>query len=387
MIYKLHSVCRACGNSELVPVLSLGSQPLANAFTPEPIQHTLFPLEVLYCDRCTLGQLSVVVDANELYPSSYKYVQSHSETMVQHFDALAGDILMAGGRGPVLEIGSNDGSFLTHLRTLGFVDVVGMDPAASGIEPSVKEQFNVNSAIALEQESGFRNLIIGRHVFAHIDDWDEFIKAINHIAFPDALIVIEVPYAPDMLANNLWSLIYSEHLSYVTERSVRAVLKGSGFAIQRVIHYSVHGGSVVFLIKRGEDTKQFSHEEDQLQKWKQFSVDCHANQVGLKMLLMKLRLEGKSICGYGAPAKATVICNAIQLSTRHLDFVTDTTPCKVGCTIPGTDIPIVEPDKLLEKQPDYALLLAWNYPEILDNESVYRARGGKFIMPHSLKVL
>lgn len=389
-MFKPHTICRACGNNNLVPVVDLGCQPLANdyVFNELDIVRTKVPLVVLFCENCTLAQLSVVVEPDILYNERYAYVQqSKTKTIDAHFKKLANDIAGCGGYGPVLEIGSNDGAFLKFLSGRGMPCCLGIDPSASGSYDFIRAPFNMESAKEATHGWCKFGIIIARHVFAHIDNWKSFMEALVEVAHDDALIVIEVPYVPDLLFRNEWSSIYHEHLSYVTEKSLRMVITPYGFAIQRAIRYDVHGGSVAFMIRRGKPTSS-TPSECSIHQWKGLNELAAVNAITISQFVREVRDQGKVVCGYGAPAKATVICHCCKFTSEQIAFVTDTTPNKIGCHIPGTDIPVVHPREMEKRKPDYAVMFAWNYAdEIISRESANKGHRVKLIIPHTLKVI
>lgn len=383
MIYKPHTVCRACDCPDLLPILDLGEQPLANAFTRDGTTAPLAPLTVLYCPVCTLIQLSVVVDPSILYRPGYAYVQqSRSASMKEHFKALTNSIVIEGGQGRVLEVGSNDGSFLEYLGSRGFYDRHGIDPAATGTEPSTRELFNERNASKHSFDHGKADLVIARHVFAHIDDWKGFIRALDCTTSDDALAVLEVSDSMAVINNTDWPYFYHEHLSLVTRESLDAVLKYFGWKVVNERFFTIHGGSVAYFLRRTENPSQTEGRRLSASDWREFSTRTSEHITYLTNFILTLRDAGATIAGFGAPARASVIASACQFTSDDISFVTDWTPGKIGCLLPGTNIPVVHPDTLLLEQPDYVLMLAYTYEqEILARTSGYRERGGRFILP------
>jgi novobiocin biosynthesis protein NovU/D-mycarose 3-C-methyltransferase len=264
-MYKTHTQCRACGYAQpgtpgtksgepdrLIPVFGLGVQPLANDFRKSGELHAGFaPLQVLFCPRCTLAQLSVTVRPDILY-SNYSYVTSPSSTMLNHFGKLTHDLCDEMGHGlkgtKVLEIGSNDGRFLHLIKKGGAASCVGMDPAANlwqesnkdGVSPLVGF-FSSVTAKVIEECYGSRNLIVARHVFCHVDDWKDFALGLEMLAEKDTVIAIETPYVMDLLEGVEFDTIYHEHLSYLSIRSVVYLLEKTNLHLHRIIRYPIHG--------------------------------------------------------------------------------------------------------------------------------------------------
>lgn len=398
MNYTPNKRCRACDSTELPVVFSLGYQPLANDFyRPDEWRLVKFaPLDVQRCSRCSLAQLSVVVNPKHLY-SKYAYHTSRSSTMVQHLTKLWSDICSKTDRHnpSVIEIGSNDGFFLNMIARTGS-RVLGIDPAKNLAQDALRE-FGITticdfftSDLVTEVRSEFvPDIVIMRHVFAHLSDWDDTIAGLAGICGPDTLIAIEVPDIRQLLHHNAFDTIYHEHLSYVSAHCFAVLLErmNLGLRLVDVLDYSVHGGSMVLLAAMKHSRIKPS---DKLAERCQLDRDeCTSDawsMLGTKRdrIVSELQIiaQDYEMCLYGASAKATVIVNACRFSNIDIPFATDTTPEKQGCTIPGTGIQVLQPSALLEKRPKLALLGAWNYAEeIVSREVDYQQQGGRFVRP------
>lgn len=395
-MYHYRETCRACGSKELIPVLNLGIQPLANEFVLKSEPHSGHaPLEVLFCPRCTLGQLSVVVDPQILY-SNYRYVTSQSDTMKKHFELLAADI-SSEQTGSLVEIGSNDGVFGLYMYSKGFGPVCGIDPAKNLSDIALTRGFNtinrqfdsVAASIALDYVSKV-DVVVARHVFAHIDDWRGFIGALDVLSNKNTLVCIEVPSAQDTLDRGEFDTIYHEHLSYVTVRSIVELLSDTNWHIHRVSHYEIHGGAMLLMLRRNDcestaDKSVSSYdigENVTEERWRKLSDYSEVNREKLVNMVNYLSDSGKIVCGYGASAKSTVWINACHFNESQIHFITDTTPQKIGKFSPGTKIPIVDQSCLETLKPDYAVLFAWNFrDEVLLKNKSFIENGGSFIIP------
>lgn len=394
-MFRLHTRCRACRSEELIDVLDLGLMPLANDFVgPTDKRSGYAPLKLQWCPQCTLGQLSVVVDPSILY-RNYAYITSHSDMMMDHFGKLASDLALECGRGFVVEIGSNDGTLLGFLEKKGFSRVLGVDPAQNlcdialgkGIN-TLNQFFNSETANDIVTTSGHPDLVIARHVFCHIDDWDETIHALGTLCSKDTVVAIEVPYLCDTLVNVEWDQIYHEHTSYLTVKAMRAALEGSMLHLHAMKHYTIHGGAIVLLLRRNDcdikpepniengenvtlhDMKFFAHQTKQ-------QIEC------FKKTVSHLVNDGKRVVGYGASAKCAQWIQACGFDKGQIQWVCDNTPFKQFKTMPGTNIQVVEPSTLAAELPDYAVCFAWNFAdEIIRKEKTFREKGGRWIIPH-----
>jgi len=410
-MYKSHRTCRACGygakptppgvkdtsNEKLVPVLSLGIQPLANDFSDEQGIHAGFaPLEVLFCPRCTLAQLSVVVDPQILY-RNYAYVTSKSETMKAHFGALHDLICDEANPKSVVEIGSNDGDLLDFFRGRGTERFYGIDPAANLAEvatqrgiPTEVATFGLCTARYLRTIFHSPDVIIARHVFGHVDDWNGFIAGLDLLSDYNTVVVIEVPHAAKLVANCEFDTIYHEHLSYISLRSIEHALKDTRFHIHRIEKFPIHGGAVVVMLRpnntafapHGSVAEHLAGENVTLEGWQGLEQRMKGRIAELRYLVSRIKSEGKKVCAFGASAKSTVLINLCGFSRREIDFIADCTPSKQHKYSPGSNIPIVDEGALLRELPDYAIMCCWNFrDEVLERQKLYRDKGGKFIIP------
>ena len=413
-MWKPHSVCRACGygpklgangikfdpgSERLIPVFSLGVQPLANDFAgPNEERAGYAPLEVLFCPRCTLAQLSVTVRPDILY-SRYNYVTSPSDTMRLHFEALTDALRAEQPTKSCLEIGSNDGAYLRYLAGQSMT-TCGIDPADNlaaiarqfGI-PTLVGTFNRHTAMdCLANSRAGYDLIVARHVFCHVDDWREFTDCLAIPSRKDTLVAIEVPYVLDLLANGEFDTIYHEHTSYLSLRAMEALLKDSPWRLHKVLRFSIHGGAIVMLLRRkdwgGADIPDISvldfleNEKITFETWQEFGMKARNNIHSLAAFVANARIEGKTVAGMGASAKSTVWVNACGFKKNDIAFITDTTPQKQWKLSPGSDIPIVDPGAILRELPDYLLCFAWNFrKEVITNNRQYLEHGGKIVFP------
>jgi SAM-dependent methyltransferase len=397
--------CRTCGSQQLSRVLDLGSTPLANDFLPPDeaaSYHLSLPLRVMLCRDCSLVQLADSVDPKVLY-SRYAYVTSTSRTMDEHLSAQAAHLLgllKAGARTKVLEIASNTGILLRKFQERG-AEVLGVEPAsniaavAREVGVATREEFfNAATARQLAAEWGRADLAVGRHVFAHIDDLQDLLAGLAAISHRDTLVAFEVPYAVDFLEHTEFDTIYHEHLSYIPVRAIAALVEGSPFALQRIDHYPIHGGSILFHLRLRDAgvpvhesvAKALARERElQLESpatWEKFAQRVNTIRRELPALIRSLKAQGKRIIGYGASAKGNTLLNTCGLTTAELDYIIDNTPFKQGKVAPGSRLPIRPPETLLQDQPDYALLLAWNFAkEIVAREQAFQQGGGRFIVP------
>ena len=404
MIHTRRTRCRACGSWRLQRVLSLGPTPLANAFLQSEQEFATepsYPLDLYFCATCSLVQLLDVIDPEVLF-RHYIYVTGTSDTIAAHNARYAQTVVERLGLGSddlVIEVASNDGSLLRCFQPYG-VRTLGIEPAvniaalarAFGVE-TVNVFLNPDTAEMVREQYGGAAAVIGNNVLAHVDDPVAFLSACRRLLRPDGQIIIEVPYVRDMLDRLEYDTIYHEHHCYFSVTTLLRLCDATGLALTQIDYVPVHGGSLRMYasIESGEGHSPavlaLAAEEEtagltRLSRYERFAADVAANRDTLLDLLETLRRQGKTVAGYGAPAKGNTLLNYCGIDTRLVAYTVDKNPLKVGMYTPGMHLPVRPVSTLLETPPAYVLILAWNFAdEIMRQQREYAARGGKFILP------
>ena len=397
-------VCRSCGANGLEPVLSLGDTPLADRLLtaeqlsePEPSA----PLEVLFCASCALAQLSVSVDPDLLFGSAYAYHTSVSAGLVTHFRASAAAIVrdhQLDADDLVLEVASNDGCMLRAFLDAG-IPVLGVDPApgpaalarGAGV-PTVEAYFTRDRAAEIVREQGRRaSVFIANNVLAHVPDLNGFVAGVTLALADDGVAVIEVPYLVDLVERCAFDTIYHQHLCYFSVTALDALLRRHGLFINRLERIPVQGGSLRLHCSRDAYTDkvvdELLHAEVELgangtDYLLAFASRVESLRERLDELIADVLSGGATMAGYGAAAKATTLMSYCGIGRDQLACVIDLNEHKWGRYMPGNHLAIHGPGHLQESRPDLLLLFAWNLAdEIGAQQSLFRAAGGRFIIP------
>jgi hypothetical protein len=395
-------VCRSCGSAGLRTFLSLGKTPLADALVDQPGgDEERFPLDVAFCSTCALVQILEEVPPEKLFVENYLYFSSFSDQLLRHSHDHAVGLIAArrlGGDSLVVELASNDGYLLRNFAERG-VPVLGIDPAPSQAEaaeaagiPTLQAFFGVELAEQLRRDGKRADVIIANNVMAHVPDLNGFVEGMRILIADDGLITIENPYVRDLIAGCEFDTIYHEHFCYFSCTAVDALMRRHGLFLNHVEHFpDLHGGTLRWHVGPREGTSVVVRaylEAEAAQGLTAFDhyagFGQHVERIKRELLgvLHELRGGGARIAAYGAAAKGSTLLNYAGIGPELVDFVVDRNVHKQGKYMPGVGIPIRDPAALLEEQPDYTLLLAWNFrDEILEQQREYRRRGGRFIVP------
>ncbi|WP_247290263.1 MULTISPECIES: class I SAM-dependent methyltransferase [unclassified Bradyrhizobium] len=396
-----------CASERLALFLDLGEMPPADQFLHK---HQLsehrdaYPLQVAVCEDCGLIQLNYVVPPEILYCDDYPYESSTTSAGRRHWGEFARTTTRLLGLTKddlVVDIGSNVGVLLQMFKGEG-TKVLGVDPAANiaeianknGIE-TVAAFFNSESAKKVVASKGQASVITGTNVFAHVGDLHDLMQAVSILLAERGTFIIEAPYFLELLHSLEYDTIYHEHLSYLSVKPLVRFFKQFGMEIFDVQLRDIHGGSIRLFVRRigvssspvapiveqmlANEEREKIYELDTLRK---FAQGVANNRLALRAMLTGLKQSGSKIVAVSAPAKGMTLLNYCGLGGDFLDFVTEKSRLKLGRYTPGMSIEVVSDDMLLKHQPDYALLLAWNFAEeIMNNLKEFSDRGGKFIIP------
>jgi SAM-dependent methyltransferase len=396
--------CRSCGETTLVPFLALGKTPLADALLQPDADFATeerFPLDVAFCESCTQVQILEEVPADKMFVDNYLYFSSFSDHLLRHSRENALRLLAErrlGADSLVVEIASNDGYLLKNFVEAG-VPVIGIDPAPdqarianeNGV-PTMARFFGTELAAELVADGRRADVIIANNVMAHVPGLNDVMAGIAMLLADDGVVSIENPYVRDLVDHAEFDTIYHEHLLYHSCTSIQHLANRHGLFLNHVENFpNLHGGTLRWTLSRTDRKSAaataFLESEvasglTTIDYYRDFAARVDANRHDLLELIEGLRAEGKTVAAYGAAAKGATLVNTVGLTTDLVELVVDRNVHKQGLLMPGTHQPILDVSALVERRPDYVLLLAWNFAdEIVAQQQEYLAAGGRFIVP------
>jgi len=405
--------CRFCAEPLNRRFCDLGLSPLSNAFIRKADlgrMEPFYPLQADVCEQCLLVQVPQFETPEQIF-SDYVYFSSFSDSWLKHCEAFATDAISRfklGQQSRVVEIASNDGYLLRFFHRAG-IPVLGVEPAANvaqaaqadGID-TVVNFFGAAFAKKLVADGKQADMVVCNNVFAHVPDLNDFTEGLNTLLKPTGVLSIEFPHLQRLIEQSQFDTIYHEHFCYFSFLTARRVLAHHGMTVFDVIQLPTHGGSLRVLAQHADTgprtvTRNVADLVDQesrfgidkLDLYLQFDDKARVVKRDLLEFLIRAKRDGKSVAGYGAPAKGNTLLNYCGIRQDFLDYTVDRNPEKQGRFLPGTRIPVYAPEQLKVTKPDYVLILPWNIKdEVVAQTGYIRDWGGRFVIPiPSLQVI
>ncbi|MEO9298570.1 class I SAM-dependent methyltransferase [Devosia alba] len=400
------AMCMSCGSPLSRVVCDLGLSPISNAFirAEDAAKGEMFyPLKACVCESCWLVQLESSPDSGAHFHEDYVYFSSFSSGWVGHarryVEAMTARLaLNASSR--VMELASNDGYLLQFFVQAG-IPALGIEPTANtaaaarlkGVE--TREMFfGRQSGAQLAADGWTVDLLLGNNVLAHVPDINDFVGGMPLVLNPEGVVTLEFPHLLNLLTLNQFDTIYHEHYTYLSLTALEPIFARAGLRIFDVETIPTHGGSLrVFVCHAaaGHATAPSVLQMLELERAEGLAsgarFDAFAQAViETKRALLKFLIEagaaGKTVAAYGAAAKGNTLLNYCGIRPDMVAFVADKNPTKQGRLLPGSRIPVLAPDAIATRQPDYLLILPWNIRnEIIEQMAEIRSWGGQFVVP------
>ena len=393
-------------NKEISPFMSFGKMPLANGFLGKEDFNSeyFFEMEVGFSEDLSLFQLNSHPKPEKMFSNNYPFFTGSSELMKIHFQKYAEWLKskFLNSNSKLLEIGSNDGTFLKNFSDTS-IEYIGFEPSKNVAKmaeqnniKTINSFFNSENVHELKTFINNTDVICASNVICHVPDLKNLILAVDKLLSKKGLFIFEEPYMGSMFNKVSYDQIYDEHIFMFSVNSVQKIFKIFNFDLVDVLPQSTHGGSMRYVVSRKKEysisknvseymLKEKENNLDNLESCLKFKKDCESSRDKIVNKIKKLKSENKKICGYAATSKSTTILNYCNLNNNTIEFICDTTKEKVGKFSPGTHIPIVPISYFHNNLPDIAYLFAWNHKEeIFAKEKSFIKNGGKWISHVSL---
>ncbi|MBI2549625.1 class I SAM-dependent methyltransferase [Candidatus Woesearchaeota archaeon] len=394
--------CQVCDYAGLEPILFLGYLPPVNTMHPmgaRPREQPSYPAQMLYCPKCGMAQLGLIVDPKILFPPEYPYTSSTTKILRDNFSELYQEcktVVKLGANDLIVDIGSNDGNLLSNFkdnhRVLGITpEEIGKIAIERGI-PTIISYFSHDLARKIAAEKGKAKIVTATNVFAHIENIHGILDGILELLADDGVFISESHYLLSLIQTLQYDTIYHEHLRYYSLHSLKYLLEMHGLEVIHAKKIPTHGGSVrVYAARKGkypvkQTVAELLEEEKPVVLDKknllEFKKRVTVSKLALHSLLHKIKKDGKKVYGIGAPSRASTLVNYVGIDDGIMDCVLEIKGShKVGKYMPGTLIPVLDEAKLYEDQPEYAMLLSWHIADELIPKIRQKGFRGEFIVP------
>lgn len=392
--------CRICLSDDLEEFLDLGDQPWCNDFVDKDQvgKEKRYPLRMCYCHNCTTVQITDNVPKEIMY-HDHPYLSGYNRSMLDHFRKISNDTCKKIGNRKVfvVDIGSNDGTLLSTYKDLG-MEVLGIEPCNKAAFLAEEKGINTNCeffdndhALDIKSSHGKADIISAANVFYHVEDLHSITSGIKSLLNEDGIFIMQGSYLPYLMDIKAFDIFYHEHLLYYRIKTLSLLLDLHGLEIFDVdIFPNIHGGSIAAYIghigshdisRKVTDLLESEQRNmyDSFDKYKEFGKSIRELGKNIESFVKKLSIEGKTIYAFGAPAKGTVLLNYCNLTSDDVVLAVEKNPLKFGKYIPGTGIPIVNEDN--EGEPDYYLLLSWNFAKHFCKSEAFQSGERHFIVP------
>ena len=405
--------CRFCGTSLKRTFVDLGCSPIANEFIKTEAlskMEPFYPLRAYVCEKCLLVQIPPEQTPQNLFNAEYPYFSSFSDSWLAHAKKYVGTMIQRFGlaaRHRVVEVASNDGYLLQYFKEAG-IPVLGIEPAnncaeaalAKGIPTEIRFFGNLSArALAADYPA---DLMVANNVLAHVPDINDFVEGFRILLKPEGVATFEFPHLLNLIQRPEFDTIYHEHYSYLSLHATRQVFAAHDLTVFDVEELASHGGSLRLYVRHAPHAalavtpnvarildKEAQAGLTRIDGYLGFEPKVQKVKRDFLKFLIAAKEAGKTVVGYGAPAKGNTLLNYCGVRTDLLDYTVDRSPYKHGKYLPGTHIPIYPPEKIMATRPDYLVILPWNLKtEIMAQMQAVRAWGCQFVVPiPELKVI
>lgn len=396
--------CQICGSEDLDLVLDLRHQPLCDSLlTFEQLNEPemFYPLRQFWCKNCTLSQLDYIVQGDVVYHQNYPYRTGVTRELVAYQQEMAKELirnLHIPHDSLICDIGSNDGTLLTAFNANG-MRVTGIEPTniahianQEGIK-TIHASFNQQVAKQIVESMGQAKLVTATNVFAHMASLGDVIEGLEILVSNDGYFVLENHYLIPVMERLQFDTIYHEHLRTYSLRSLITLFDYYNFTVIDAKEVSRYGGNIRVYVAKGKNHSAKASVNELLAKeervglsdpdyYKRFREKSINLKNQLLEFIIKCRQNNVSIVGNSCPGRCSTLLNFSGIGPDLLPYLGEqATSLKLNKYLPGTHIPIVNNQRLIDEQPEYVVLLAWHYAEPIMEQLKARGLNSKFVIP------
>jgi len=397
--------CRHC-NSELSDsFLDLGFSPPSNAYIGSINNNKpeiYYPLKIMVCNNCWLVQTEDYARFDELFSNNYAYFSSASDIWTSHARQYSDEIsdqLQLDGKSFVIEIASNDGYLLRNFvrKNIPCLGIEPTDSTATAAEkigiPTLRKFFDLELARELSEKNKKADLICGNNVYAHVPDINDFTLGLKHLLKDDGVVTLEFPHLMRMIRGSQFDTAYHEHFSYLSLYTADMIFSKCGLRVWDVKELPTHGGSLRIYGCHAEHPRKTNKNVEKVIKeelkfgmcdmsiYSNFQKSADRIKDSFLEFLIQKKRDKKTVIAYGAAAKGNTLFNYAGIKSDLIPFVCDIAPSKQGKFLPGSHIPILDPEVILVEKPDFVIISPWNIAsEVISQHSYIRDWGGKFVL-------
>ncbi len=393
--------CRIC-NHRIKKIVYLGKIALVGNFFKKKSNQKKYNISLNYCLRCKHVQISEHLSPDLLF-KNYLWETGISKSNISLIKKLLVKLKKLGisKKSKILEIASNDGSFIKILKKKFNSFAIGVDPAKNLAKKAnskriftINNYFNYKLSHSIKKKFNKFDFIFARNVIAHLNNPNQVFEGVENLLKDNGVFILEVPHLLNILNKNQYDNVFHEHIGFHSLKSIKDLCQQNQLKVFDVEIIDSQGGSIrCYICKRkfkkliSRKTKNILKIEKKsnlfsrknLEKFK-FKIKNHSKK--MNQLIYNLKKKKNKISVYGASGKGQALMQFSKIDNKLVDYVFDKSKLKQGRFTPGTNIRIRDPKHISRNKVDYLIILSWNIKnEIMRQEKIFLKKGGKFIIP------
>lgn len=393
--------CRIC-KKELKKIIDFGKIALVGNFLRSKSKQTKYKLSLNFCKNCKHIQIAETLNPDLLF-KQYLWETGISQSNIKILNNFLKKLKKLGLKknSKVIEIASNDGSFLSIIKKKFKTFSIGVDPASNLADKANKKKiytinnyFNFKLSKFIKKKFKRFDFVFARNVIAHLKEPNNIFKGVEFILEDNGVFILEVPHLLNIINKNQYDNIFHEHIGFHSVKSIKDLCKLNNLKIFHVEKINSQGGSIRCYICKKKDRRnssshlhKFLREEKNSKLFEDRSIMLFKKKIiehnkKILQMIKTLKSKGNKISIYGASGKGQALLQFCKIGNNLIDYVFDKSKIKQNRYTPGTNIKILSPSLIDRNNVDFLLILSWNIKnEIMEQEAKFRKNGGKFIIP------